>query len=125
MPKDIRLNSRHYFIKKISNKRELEEIVFNHSSDIEVKGFINLYNNDTAKPYPYLVIDGALAPSCFRKNLLEKIQKSMTAADDNIRDEKLQHDIDRDAGKISALSSSKSDKHEHLIGEEILPSNKR
>ena len=73
MPKDIRLNSRHYFIKKISNKRELEEIVFNHSSDIEVKGFINLYNNDTAKPYPYLVIDGALAPSCFRKNLLEKI----------------------------------------------------
>ena len=110
---------------KISNKRELEQIVFNHSSDIEVKGFINLYNNDTAKPYLYLVIDGALAPSCFRKNLLEKIQKSMTAADDNIRDEKLQHDIDRDAGKISALSSSKSDKHEHLIGEEILPSNKR
>ena len=125
MPKDIRLNSRHYFIMKISNKRELEQIVFNHSSDIEVKGFINLYNNDTAKPYPYLVIDGALAPSCFRKNLLEKIQKSMTAADDNIRDEKLQHDIDRDAGKISALSSSESDKHEHLIGEEILPSNKR
>ena len=125
MPKDIRLNSRHYFIMKISNKRELEQIVFNHSSDIEVKGFINLYNNDTAKPYPYLVIDGALAPSCFRKNLLEKIQKSMTAADDNIRDEKLQHDINRDAGKILALSSSKSDKHEHLIGEEILPSNKR
>ena len=49
----------------------------------------------------------------------------MAAADDNIRDEKLQDDIERDAGKISALSSSKSNKHEHLIGEEILPSNKK
>ena len=49
----------------------------------------------------------------------------MTAADDNIRDEKLQDDIEREAGKISALSSSKSDKHEHLIGEEILSSNKK
>ena len=43
--------------------------------------------------------------------------------DDQIRDEKLQFDINREAAKISALSSDKIDKCEYLTGEEILPSN--
>ena len=42
---------------------------------------------------------------------------------DQIRDEKLQYDINREAAKISALSSGKIDKYEYLTGEEILPSN--
>ena len=41
--------------------------------------------------------------------------------DDKIRDEKLQYDINREAAKISALSSGKIDKYEFLTGEEILP----
>ena len=41
--------------------------------------------------------------------------------DDKIRDEKLQYNINRKAGKISALSSGKIDKYEYLIWEEILP----
>ena len=41
---------------------------------------------------------------------------------DKIRDEKLQYDINREAAKISALSSGKIDKYEYLTGEEILPS---
>ena len=45
--------------------------------------------------------------------------------DDKIRDEKLQYDINREAAKISALSSGKIDKYEYLTGEEILPSNQR
>ena len=47
------------------------------------------------------------------------------AIDDQIRYEKLKYDINREAGKISALSSGKTDKHEYLTGEEILPSNQR
>ena len=43
--------------------------------------------------------------------------------DDQIRDEKLHQDIDREAAKISVLSSGKSDKYEYLTGEQILPSN--
>ena len=43
--------------------------------------------------------------------------------DDQIRDEKLQYDITREAPKVSALSSSKINKFEYLTGEEILPSN--
>ena len=45
--------------------------------------------------------------------------------DDQIRDEKLQYDINREAAKISALSSGKIDKYEYLTGEEILPSNQQ
>ena len=42
--------------------------------------------------------------------------------EDQIKDEKLQYDINREAAKMSALSSGKMDKYEHLIGEDILPS---
>ena len=42
-----------------------------------------------------------------------------------IRDEKLQYDVNRDAAKISALSSGKIHKYEYLTGEDILPSNQQ
>ena len=45
--------------------------------------------------------------------------------DDQIKDEKLQYDINREAAKISDLSSHKIDTYEHLTGEEILPSNQQ
>ena len=45
--------------------------------------------------------------------------------DDQIKDEKLQYDVNREAAKISALSTGKIDKYEYLTGEEILPSNKK
>ena len=43
--------------------------------------------------------------------------------EDQIKDKKLQYDINREAAKISALSSDKIDKYEYLTVEEILPSN--
>ena len=45
--------------------------------------------------------------------------------EDQIKDEKLQYDINREAAKISALSSGKIDRYEYLTGEEILPSNQQ
>ena len=45
--------------------------------------------------------------------------------EDQIRNEKLQYDIDRKVAKISALSSGKIDKYEYLTGEDILPSNQQ
>ena len=47
------------------------------------------------------------------------------AIEDQIKDEKLQYDINREGAKISALSSGKIDKYEYLTGEEILPSNQQ
>ena len=59
---------------------------------------------------------------------LEKIfsiyNKIMTI-DDQIRDKKLEYDINREAAEISALSTDKIDKYEHLTGKEILPSNQQ
>ena len=47
------------------------------------------------------------------------------AINDQIKDEKLQYDVNREASKISALSSGKFNKYEYLNGEEVLPSNKQ
>ena len=78
VPKSIRLNSTHYFIKKIPNKRELQQIAFNDSWDIDFRDFMNLYKKCTAKPYSFLVNDATLAsdiPSRFRGNVSERIWK--------------------------------------------------
>ena len=72
VPKDVRLNSTHFFIMKIPNKRELQQIALNHSSDINSKDFIKIYKKCTAEPYSFLVNDTTLAsdnPLRFRKNL--------------------------------------------------------
>ena len=45
--------------------------------------------------------------------------------DDQIKDKKIQYDINREAAKISTLSSGKIDKYEYLTGEEVLPSNQK
>ena len=55
--KTMRLNATCYFIKKIPNKRELEQIPSNHSSDIEFKDFMQLYKDYTDEPYSFLVKD--------------------------------------------------------------------
>ena len=60
VPKNIRLNTTHYFIIKIPNKRELQQIAFNHSSDTDFQDFMNLYEKYTEKPYSFLVIDTTL-----------------------------------------------------------------
>ena len=50
VPKDVRLNTTHFFVAKMPNKRELQQIVINHSSDIKTKDF-NAYREHTTKPY--------------------------------------------------------------------------
>ena len=78
VPKDVRLNTTHFFISKIPNKRELQQIAINHSSDINTKDFTNIYRKYTAEPYSFLVNDTTLAsnnPSSFRK-LFSKYNKN-------------------------------------------------
>ena len=76
-PRNIKLDSIHYFIMKIANKRELQQITFNHSRDINFVDFIHLYKKCTAKIFSILVNDTTFAPdnslsfrcSLFRKNI--------------------------------------------------------
>ena len=124
-PKDVRLNTTHFFIAKIHNKRELQQIRTNHSSDINTKDFANIYRKCTAEPYSFLVDDTTLAPNnplrfrkkpfWYRIHKFHYIIKIMTI-NDQIRDEKLQYDINREAAKISSKSSGKLRKYEYLTG---------
>ena len=43
LPKDVRLNSTHYLVMKINNRKELQNITTNHSSDIDYKDFMKIY----------------------------------------------------------------------------------
>ena len=73
VPKDVQLNTTHFFIMKIPNKRELQQIALNHSSDIDFKDFMNIYKKSTKEPYSFLVNDTTLPsdnPLRFRTNLL-------------------------------------------------------
>ena len=74
VPKDVRLNSTHSFIMKISNKTELQQIALNHSPDIDFKDFFKIYKKCTAEPFSFLINDTTLPsgnPLRFRKNLEE------------------------------------------------------
>ena len=76
VPKDVRLNSTHYLIMKINNRREWQSIAINHSADIDYKDFMNIYRECTKKPFNILTIDTSLPPSDplrFRKNLFDSL----------------------------------------------------
>ena len=71
VPKDVRLNSTHYLIMKINNRRELQNIAITHSADIDYKDFMKIYRECTIEPYYFLTIDTTLPASDslrFRKN---------------------------------------------------------
>ena len=76
VPKDVRLNSTHYLIMKINNKRELQNIAINHSADIDYKDFMKIYRECTNEPFNFMTIDTTLPTSnClrFRKNLFDTL----------------------------------------------------
>ena len=76
VPENIRLYSTHYFIMKIPNKQELQQIAFNHSSDFDFRNFMNLYITDA--------ILASDIPSHFKLNLLERIEKLIMTVNDKI-----------------------------------------
>ena len=76
VPKDVGLNSTHYFIMKINNSRELRNVAINHSADINYKDFMKVYRECTKEPYNFLTIDTTLPssnPLGFRKNLFDTL----------------------------------------------------
>ena len=52
--KDIRLNSTHYLIMKISNRKKSQNIAINHSADIDYQDFMKIYRKYTKEPYNFL-----------------------------------------------------------------------
>ena len=70
-PKDARLNSSHYVIMKIQNKKELQSIAQENCGDIDIKDFLDMYKKFTNDLYSLMIIDTTLPsghPMRFRKN---------------------------------------------------------
>ena len=51
--KEVRINTNHFFIMKISNKRKFQQVALDHSSDIDFKDFIKIYKKCNVKPYSF------------------------------------------------------------------------
>ena len=63
VPRDFTLNSTHYLIMKINNKKEQQNIAINHSARIGYQDFIKIYKECTKEPYNFLTIDTTLPAS--------------------------------------------------------------
>ena len=98
---------------KIPNKRRLHQIAIIHSSNNDFIEFMKICKEYITESYSFLVDDSTLLSVnalCLRKNILEKVYHKIMTIDNQIKDEKLQYNINRKAAKILALSSGKTDK---------------
>ena len=76
IPEDVGLNSTHYLIMKINNRKELQNIARDHSSDIYYQDFVEIYRECAKEPWNFLTIDTTLPasnPLRFRKKLFESL----------------------------------------------------
>ena len=74
--KDVRLNSTHYLIMKIDNRKQLQNVAINHSADIASRDLMRIYRECTKKPFNFLTIDATLPvsdPLRFRKKLFDSL----------------------------------------------------
>ena len=107
---------------KIHNKRELQNIAINHSADIDYNDFLKIDRNCTKEPYSFLTVDTTLPANNsmrFRKFIKMTLTEPVKILDDKIKANKAQYDLNREAAKISALSSSELEKYECLTGEDL------
>ena len=73
-PKDARLNSTHYILMKIGNKKELKSIAEENSGHLDFKDFLKIYNYCTKEPYSFMLVDTRpTARVTFKKNFNELI----------------------------------------------------
>ena len=73
-PKDARLNSTHYILMKIGNKKELKSIAEEKSGHLDYKAFLKMYNCCTKEPYSFMIIDARpTATIPFKNNFDEPI----------------------------------------------------
>ena len=74
-PKDTRLNSTHYILMKISNKKELKSIAEENLGYLDFKDFLKIYNYCTKEPYSFMMIDTRPTASVtFKKGFNEPIR---------------------------------------------------
>ena len=124
-PKEVRLNSTHYFMIKLYYKRRLQNIAINHSADIDYEDFTMIYKPCTIGPYYSLTFDTTLPANnswkfqkkYFRSILKMTVNDILKILDGKMKAYQAQYDLDREIAKISPLSSKDLDKCEYLTSE--------
>ena len=120
-PKDARLNSTHYILTKMGNKKELKSIAEENSGHLDFKDFLKIYNHCTKDPYSFMMVDTRpTACVIFKKQFDEPIKGFIdnTRKEENkILDAKIesnvnQYKVDRLNAEISAFSSGDLNKYE-------------
>ena len=103
VPKTIRLNTTHYFLMKIPYKREIQQIVSNHLSDTEFKGFMKLCKDYPKVPFSFWVDDTNLpSDNPLRRTYYKiKVSETIRPVNNKIEQNKAQHDLDRQNVKAS------------------------
>ena len=76
-PKDARLNSTHYMLMKISNKKELKSIGEENSGHLDFKGFLKIYNYCTKEPYSFMIVDTRPTGCVTFKNFFDEPIKNL------------------------------------------------
>ena len=73
-PKDVGLNSTHYILMKIGNRKELKSIAEENSGHLGFKDFLKIYNYCTKEPYSFMLVDTrSAARVTFKRNFNEPI----------------------------------------------------
>ena len=123
LPRTITLNATHYFIMKVPNKRELQQVASNPSSDIDFKDFMKLYKEYTQDTHFYWTMQlyhqithYNLGRTYYKIDISEKIK----AINNKIGQSKGQYNLDRQTAKISALLSGNISKYEYLTAKDVL-----
>ena len=121
--KDARLNSTHYIIMKINNKKELKRIAEEKSGHLDYKDFLKMYNYCTEEPYSFMTIDARpIATIPFKKNFNDVImtrKDQIKILDDKIKSNTNQDKVYRLNAEISAFSSGNLNKYEFLTRKDL------
>ena len=86
VPKDVKLNSTHYLIMKISKRKELQNIAINHAPDIDYKDFVKIYRKCTKNRILFLTVDTTLPasdPLRFRINVFQSYKNDSSRSSQN------------------------------------------
>ena len=112
--KDARLNSTHYIIMKINNKKELKRIAEEKSGHLDYKDFLKMYNYCTRDPYSFMMVDTRpTACVTFKKKIMTRKGQNKIL-DAKIESNANQYKVDRLNAEISAFSSGDLNKYEFL-----------
>ena len=123
VPKDLRLNSTHYLIMKINNRRELQNVSTDHSAGVNYQDLKKSYRECTKEPFYFFdnryYVTSKWSFMIQKKIIKRKITDRIKISDKKLMKNEVQYDLGRKDVKISGLSFHNLDKYKYLGCEDL------